>query len=67
MDIVNMQVIVLVAILFTVAALFIIVRSLKLPDSHFKNEKARSEIRMKLREKEYEEKLPKNDETPEDK
>lgn len=65
MDIANMPIIMLAAILLIIVALFIIVKSFKLPKSYFKNERARSEIRMRLLEKEYETKQAKNDTPPE--
>jgi hypothetical protein len=65
MDIANMPIVLLVVILLIIAALFFVVKSLTLPKSYFKNEKARSEIRLRLLEKEYEAKQAKNDAPPE--
>lgn len=65
MDIANIPIFLLVAIFFGIVALFTVVKSFKLPKSYFDNEKARSEIRLRLREKEYEAKQPKNETQPE--
>jgi hypothetical protein len=63
MDFANIPITVQVAVLVAIAALFIIVASFKLPQKYYANEKARNEIRMRLREKAYEAKQPKSEET----
>jgi hypothetical protein len=66
MDMANVSIMALVVVLLLVVALFIIVKSFKLPASYFNNEKARSEIRKQLMEKEHEEKRLKNADPPDD-
>jgi hypothetical protein len=61
MDIASVSIVWLVVIFFILAALFIVVKSFKLPRSYFKNEKARGTIRVRLLEKAEEEKLTKKD------
>jgi hypothetical protein len=56
MDINNVSIIALIAVLLTIAGVFIVVRSLRLPKSYFEKERKRAEIRLRLMEQKAEDK-----------